>query len=94
MAFLFLSAARSQIDAALHRRAQNVVSAFEHHVPVSPDPEAARLRDSGYRFNLVGLMFMLSCLVCGIVAFIRRESGWYSIPILLLFFDVTMLFLS
>jgi hypothetical protein len=93
IALLVHSVASDQIMQSVHRRAQNIAAAVEQHIPIAPDPEATRLRDSGYRLNTVGLAFTLSCVVCGVVAFVRRESGWYSIPIMLLFFDVTVMML-
>lgn len=37
-----------------------------------------------------GLGFTFSSIVCLVVARFRKERGWFSIPILLLFFDFIM----
>ncbi|HEX3721046.1 MAG TPA: hypothetical protein VH595_24110 [Verrucomicrobiae bacterium] len=76
MAFLSLSVARSQLDAALHRRAQNVVAAFEHHA------------QGEYQANCVK---PVSAMAQSRSLWVWRDGRRYSIPMLLLFFDVTML---
>ena len=85
--------ARNHITQAQRRRAENVAAAYEQHTQVTPDPVVAHLRDSGHSLNTVGLVFTFSCFVCLVVAAVRHEPGWYSIPIMLLFFDVTTMLL-
>lgn len=50
--------------------------------------EVARHRRNGVRLFYVGLAFSLSSIACLVTAVIRKEPGWSSIPILLLFFGL------
>jgi len=87
------SVAYNHITQAQRRRAENVRAAYEQHTKAASDPVVTHLRDSGHSLNTVGLVFTFSCFVCLVVAAARHEPGWYSIPIMLLFFDVTMMLL-
>ncbi len=76
------------MEEAMHRSAQGIQAASQQHVQYAPDAETVRLRNTEHILNNVGLVFMFSSLACMVVALIRRESGWYSIPIMLLMFDL------
>jgi hypothetical protein len=52
--------------------------------------EVARLRRNGTTLFYLGLAFSLSSIACLITAAVRKEPGWYSIPILLLFFGLVV----
>ena len=84
----FHSAARDQILQGSRRRAQSIEAAIKQQIRAAPDVEAARLSNNVHALNKIGLVFAFSCVVCLAVAFVRRESGWYSIPIMLLFADL------
>ena len=87
------SIARNQIMSAQHFKAEGIAAAVRQHVSYIPDPEAVRLSGSGYTLNTVGFFFTVCCLIFLVVALVRRESGWYSIPILLLISDIFVLML-
>jgi hypothetical protein len=90
VAFAVHGVGREQLVASSHRKAKRLETAVTQHIDYTPDPEAVRLDTSGRALNKVGLLFTFSSLACVIVAIIRRESGWYSIPIMLLLADVTV----
>src|SRR3954470_12378650 len=90
VAFAVHGVGREQLVASSHRKAKRRETALTQHIAYTPDPEAVRLATSGRALNKVGLLFTFSSLACVIVAIIRRESGWYAIPIMLLLADVTV----
>jgi hypothetical protein len=69
-------------------KAKNIELAVKQQAQVEADPTAEQLSKSGRVLNHVGLVFTLSGLTCLVVTGIRREQGWYAIPILLLVFDL------
>ena len=82
------SVARHQIMSAQDLKAEGIAAAVQQHFRYVPDPEAVSLSGSGHTLNAVGLIFTFCCLVFLVVALVRRESGWYSIPIMLLLSDI------
>lgn len=78
---------------AVSRRALGIQQAYLQHAKYVPDAEAVRLRQAARVLNAVGLVFTFSCVAALVGAAIRHEPGWYSIPILLLFFDVVAMLL-
>jgi len=78
---------------ASSRHALGIQQAYMQHTKYVPDAEVVRLGQSARALNAVGLVFTFSCVTALVVAVIRHEPGWYSIPILLLFFDVMMMML-
>lgn len=88
IALFFHFVARAQIVEAQHLRVKSREAAMEKQTQVVTDPTAKRLSDSARVLNKVGLAFAICSLTFLVVAGIRREHGWYSIPILLLFFDL------
>jgi hypothetical protein len=84
----FHSVARDQISSGQHLKAVRVAAAEPQKIIYTPDPEAVRLSGNGRTFNTVGLIFTFSCLAFLVVARVRHESGWYSIPFMLLFCDI------
>ena len=88
VALISNSIAYDQIMAAQHLTAGRLSVAAHQQVHYTPDPEAVRLSSSSRILNLAGLIFTVCCFAFFIVALVRREPGWYSIPIMLLFFDI------
>jgi hypothetical protein len=68
--------------------AKNAEYALEHQTRLVADPVAQQLSDRGKSLNKVGVIFTFSGLICIVVAWLRHESGWYLIPIVLLLFGL------
>ncbi|HTY87751.1 MAG TPA: hypothetical protein VMB80_09830 [Candidatus Acidoferrum sp.] len=77
-----------QMAQASSRHALGIQQAYMQHTMYVPDAAVLRLRQTARDLNAVGLVFTFSCVAALAAAVIRHEPGWYSIPILLLFFDV------
>jgi hypothetical protein len=75
-----------------HIKANGIEYAVKQNTSYSPDPEVKRLSESSRLFNDFGNGFALCCLICLVVAFVRHEVGWFSIPIFLLIGDLILLF--
>jgi len=82
--------ARAQILEGQHLKSKSIEAAMEKQTQVVDDPTAKSLSNNGRIFNNVGLVFALCSLICLVLALLRREPGWYSIPILLLLSDLTV----
>jgi hypothetical protein len=80
--------ARDEIMNNMNHKAEAISTAVSHHVKYEPDAESIRLSQSLDTLNNIGLVFTFLCLNCIVVALVRREPGFYSIPVLLLFFDI------
>ena len=78
---------------ASSHRALGIQQAYMQHTKYVADAEVARLGQSARVLNAVGLVFTFSCVAAFVAAVIRHEPGWYSIPTLLLFFDVMTMML-
>ncbi len=63
------------------------------HIHYSEDSEMIHLTEMARTLNSVGTLFTIAGVVSFALAFCKREPGFYSIPILLLFFDLMMLLL-
>jgi hypothetical protein len=63
-------------------------NALEHQTQTVADPIEQRLSDSGRILSKIGVAFTISGLTCLVVAWLRHESGWYLIPIVLLLFGL------
>ena len=79
--------ARDQMTRYMHQHAVEIAAASQQQGTFTPGAATVRLRDNSRILDRVGLVFAFSCLVCLVVALVRRESGRYSIPIILLLFD-------
>jgi hypothetical protein len=79
--------ARAEILKGQHLTAKSMESTIKQQTNYEPNLNAERLSNSGRVFSKVGLAFTLCGLTCLVVAVRRHERGYYSIPILLLFFD-------
>lgn len=90
IAFVLHSLARDEIMRGQHLKAARIEAVAKQQISYTPDPEAVRLSSSGRILSKVGHIFTFSSLACLVVALIRRESGWYSIPIMLLLSDVVV----
>lgn len=84
----FHSVARDHILRGQLLKSKRIDAAFIQNMNYLSDLEANRLSGSGHILNTVGLIFTFSCLALLIRAFVRREPGWYSIPIMLLLLDI------
>jgi len=72
----------------MHREAANISQAVKEQAPYAKDPVAVQ---ESHMWNvLTGAAVVLTVLsaVCVATAAIRREPGWYSIPLLLLVLDI------
>lgn len=87
VALVLLSAARGVFDRASKIKVAQIHAAIIQQVSYTPDPEAAHLSQAGHILNGAGLTLVAFSIVFLSVASIRRESGWYLMAILLLFFD-------
>jgi hypothetical protein len=94
LAVVLHSTGYSQMAQATSRFAHGIEQAYRQHTEYVQDAETVQLRQTAHILNTVGLVFTLSCVAALVVAIARRESGWYSIPIMLLFFDVMVMMLS
>ncbi len=90
VAFAMHGVGRERLVASSHLKAKRIETSVTQHTNYTPDQEAVRLSASGRTLNKVGLLFTFSSLACVIVALIRREPGWYSIPMMMLLADVTV----
>jgi hypothetical protein len=75
-------ASRRQVVAMKNARLQNL--------EYTGDAEVKRLLHAGDVGQTVGLILSLSCLACMTVARLRREPGFYSIPLMLFFASLLM----
>jgi hypothetical protein len=80
--------ARDQLVQGSIRKAKRIEGTAMQGTSYTPDPEAIRLSRCGTVLNKIGLAFTFPALACVVVALIRREPGWYSIPVMLLFADL------
>ena len=88
VALLIHSVAREKLDAGSKLKARQLEAAVKQQTPYIPDPEASRLFRTGRTLNHVGMAFTVSAAICVFMAIVRREPGWYSVPLLLLVFDL------
>jgi hypothetical protein len=70
-----------------HLKAKGIESASQQQKAYVSDPEIKRLSRNAHTLNNVGLGFVFCSFICVIWALVRRETGWYAIPILMLVFD-------
>jgi hypothetical protein len=80
--------ARGKAMDAAHLTADSINAAERQQTKVVRNADAARLAHDAQVLNWIGFVFTVSSLLCIVVAVIRQERGWYSIPLLLLFFDL------
>lgn len=90
IALVIHSIATDEIAKGSRLKAQRISLAVSQHTAYTPDPEAQQLFHSARILIPVGTAFIVSCALCVFVAMARRESGWYSIPLLLIFFDFAL----
>ncbi len=88
VAFVIFSVAHDKIDTGSKIKAKQIEVAFTQQTNYIPDPEADRLFRAGRTLNHFGVAFTISAAICVFVAIARREPGWYSVPLLLLVFDL------
>jgi hypothetical protein len=88
VALVIHSVARDKLDAGSKIKAKQLEVAVKQHTHYTPNPEASSLFSTGRTLNHVGTAFTISAAICVFVAIARREPGWYSIPLLLLVFDL------
>src|ERR1017187_2558005 len=74
----------ARIEAASKQREKNPTVAVETH----PSTEESHLYSEGRMLGYVGLAFMLSSIVFLVLSFVRRETAWHLLVIMLLVFDV------
>jgi hypothetical protein len=88
IALVIHSVAREKFDAGSKLKAKQLEAAVMQQTHYIPDPEVSRLCSTGRTLNHVGMAFTISAAICLFVAIARREPGWYSVPLLLLVFDL------
>jgi hypothetical protein len=88
VALVIHSVARERLDAGSKLKAKQLEVAVKQQTPYTPDSEASRLFSTGRTLNHIGMAFTISAAICVFVAIARRERGWYSVPLLLLVFDL------
>jgi hypothetical protein len=88
VALVIHSVAHDKLDAGSKLKAKQLEVAVKQQTHYTPDPEASRLFSTGRALNHVGMAFTISAAICVFVAIVRREPGWYSVPFLLLVFDL------
>jgi hypothetical protein len=93
VALSFHSVARDKILSAAHLKAERISAAQKQQIAYTPDLAAVSLSRSGHTLNKTGLVFTFLSFACMIVAAIRHESGWYSVPTMLLLADVLVMML-
>ena len=95
VALISLLEARDWNLKAAHIRAVRRQAAHVQHIAYVPDPEAARWGGNAEILDIAGLASVVLCVGFLLTASIRHESGWYSIPLLLILFDfIAFLLLS
>jgi hypothetical protein len=93
IALVLHSVASDKLERGSHLKAKQLEIAVTQQTHYTADPEADRLFRSGHILSRIGMAFTISSAACVFVAIARRESGWYSVPLLLLFFDFAVQFL-
>jgi hypothetical protein len=88
IALIIHLAGRDQSVKGSEHMAQSISAAVKQNIKAVSDPMAADYRNEGRILDRIGIVFTFSSVICLLAATYRRESGWYSIPILLLFFDL------
>src|ERR1017187_9192199 len=88
VALVIHSVAREKFDTGSKLKAKQLEVAVKQQTHYTPAPEASRLFSTGRTLNRVGTGFTITAAICVFVAIARREPGWYSVPLLLLLFDL------
>ena len=88
VALVIHSVAREKLDAGSKLKAKQFEVTVVQQTHYTADPEASRLFSTGRTLNRIGMAFTISAAICVFVAIARREPGWYSVPLLLLVFDL------
>jgi hypothetical protein len=83
----FHAAGRGRILEAQKIKAQNIAFANREQRHAVANTEQIRLSNSGRSLNNVGVVFMIGSVASLVLAKIRTEPGWYSVPLLGLVFD-------
>jgi hypothetical protein len=86
VAVAFVVIASSEAARVSRLEVARLAAAEREHVRAAPDPEVTRLAHMGRLHMNTGMIMTGVSAVCVLVALIRRERGWYSIPLLLVFF--------
>ena len=88
IALLTHSVARGFLVDATRRKAARLEQAQKQQIAYAPDPQALQSSRNYHLLTTVGVALTALALVCMVVAWMRREPGWYLLLILLLFFDI------
>lgn len=93
VALVIHSVARDKLVAGSELKYKQLELAIKQQTHYTPNPEASRLFRTGRTLNSVGMASTILAVICVFAAIARREPGWYSVPLLLLFFDLFVLML-
>ncbi len=93
VALIIHALGHGQVVEASHRKALDIEEAHRRQVQYVSNPETKRVSNFAKVLNMVGFAFTVLSALCTILAYRRREPGWYSIPLTLLLFDFLTLML-
>ncbi len=88
VALVLHSIAREKIMHGSHLKAVRLQAVGNDQTNFSTDTEAERLFRNGRTLNRIGFASTIKSAACVFVAIARRETGPYSVPLLLLVLDL------
>ena len=88
VAVLFVVIGSSETARVSRAEVARLAAAERAHARAAPDPEITRLAHMGRLHMNTGMILAAVSVVCVVIALLRRERGWYSIPLLLVIFAV------
>ncbi len=88
IAFLLNSAAYQQTLQGEVFRARRMEQAVRTHIRYVQDEETIEMILAGEILTIVGLTITLAGFACIAIAIVRREKGWYLLPLCVLFFSI------
>lgn len=88
IALILAGCGHDQLAKGISRHAHAAQRAQEQHISYVRDAETIRLQSTGEALSEMGSVFSVGCLACMITAAVRKEPGFYSIPLMLFLFSV------
>jgi hypothetical protein len=88
-----LSGWSEALDAS-HLKAESLRIALQQHLPVEDNPLAISYLTTAHHLRSTGFCLMWLSIICVVVAYSRRERGYYLLWSIFLTFDVMAAFLA
>lgn len=92
VAFALHLLARETLNEGRRLKAKRIENTIMSKTSLAVTPAEASLSSSGRNYNRLGWVFTAIGTLCLIKAFHHRETGWFSVPIVVLVADIFVTF--